>query len=78
MEPARLRKAGVRRLGAGEFTVHGFRSAFRDWAAETGVDFGRKFKLGKRLEKSGQKAGADTLCGARRHRGQPIDNLPVV
>jgi integrase len=29
----------MRRLGAGEFTVHGFRSSFRDWAAETGVAF---------------------------------------
>jgi integrase len=28
----------MRRLGAGEYTVHGFRSAFRDWCAETGVD----------------------------------------
>jgi integrase len=28
----------MRRLGAGEYTVHGFRSAFRDWAAEQGVD----------------------------------------
>ena len=24
----------MRRTGAGEFTVHGFRSAFRDWAGE--------------------------------------------
>jgi integrase len=24
----------MRRLGAGEFTVHGFRSSFRDWATE--------------------------------------------
>ena len=29
----------MRRLGAGEFTVHGFRSSFRDWAADTGVEF---------------------------------------
>jgi integrase len=29
----------MRRLGAGQFTVHGFRSSFRDWAAETGVVF---------------------------------------
>jgi integrase len=28
----------MRRLGEGEYTVHGFRSAFRDWAAEHGVD----------------------------------------
>jgi integrase len=28
----------MRRLGAGDYTVHGFRSAFRDWAAECGVD----------------------------------------
>jgi integrase len=28
----------MRRLGAGQFTVHGFRSSFRDWAAEHGVD----------------------------------------
>jgi integrase len=28
----------MRRLGAGEYTVHGFRSAFRDWCAESGVD----------------------------------------
>jgi integrase len=25
--------------GAGEYTVHGFRSSFRDWAAEHGVEF---------------------------------------
>ena len=24
----------MRRLGAGQFTVHGFRSAFRDWAGD--------------------------------------------
>ena len=29
----------IRRLRAGQFTVHGFRSSFRDWAAETGVMF---------------------------------------
>ena len=29
----------MRRLRAGQFTVHGFRSSFRDWAAETGVVF---------------------------------------
>jgi integrase len=29
----------MRRLGAGKFTVHGFRSSFRDWAAEAGVEF---------------------------------------
>ena len=29
----------VRRLGAGKYTVHGFRSAFRDWAGEHGVEF---------------------------------------
>ena len=29
----------MRRLRAGQFTVHGFRSSFRDWAAETGVMF---------------------------------------
>jgi hypothetical protein len=29
----------MRRLGAGEFTVHGFRSSFRDWAAKQGVAF---------------------------------------
>jgi hypothetical protein len=29
----------TRRLRAGQFTVHGFRSSFRDWAAETGVVF---------------------------------------
>jgi integrase len=28
----------MRRLGVGEYTVHGFRSAFRDWAAEHSVD----------------------------------------
>jgi len=28
----------MRRLDAGHYTVHGFRSAFRDWAAEHGVD----------------------------------------
>jgi integrase len=27
----------MRRLGAGEYTVHGFRSAFRSWCADTGV-----------------------------------------
>jgi integrase len=29
----------MRRMGVGEYTPHGFRSAFRDWAAEHGVDF---------------------------------------
>lgn len=29
----------TRRLGAGEYTVHGFRSAFRDWAGDDGVEF---------------------------------------
>ncbi len=29
----------MRRLGVGEYTVHGFRSAFRDWAADHGVGF---------------------------------------
>jgi hypothetical protein len=29
----------LRRLGARGFTVHGFRSSFRDWAADHGVDF---------------------------------------
>ena len=29
----------ARRLGAGEYTVHGFRSAFRDWAGDHGVEF---------------------------------------
>jgi integrase len=29
----------MRRLGAGEYTVHGFRSTFRDWAGDHGVDF---------------------------------------
>lgn len=29
----------LRRYGAGQFTVHGFRSAFRDWAADHGVEF---------------------------------------
>jgi integrase len=29
----------LRRMGAGEFTVHGFRSSFRDFAAEQGVAF---------------------------------------
>jgi integrase len=29
----------MRRLGAGECTVHGFRSAFRDWAADHGIEF---------------------------------------
>jgi integrase len=28
----------MRRLAMGDYTVHGFRSAFRDWAAEHGVD----------------------------------------
>jgi integrase len=32
-------KQTMRRLGAGEYTVHGFRSAFRDWAADQGVEF---------------------------------------
>jgi integrase len=31
--------AAMRRLGASEYTVHGFRSSFRDWAADHGVDF---------------------------------------
>jgi integrase len=29
----------MRRMGGGEYTVHGFRSAFRDWAADHGVEF---------------------------------------
>jgi integrase len=29
----------MRRLGAHDYTVHGFRSAFRDWAGDHGVDF---------------------------------------
>ena len=29
----------MRRLRAGQFTVHRFRSSFRDWAAETGGMF---------------------------------------
>ena len=29
----------MRRLRAGQFTVPGFRSSFRDWAAETAVVF---------------------------------------
>ena len=29
----------MRRLGAGQHTVHGFRSSFRDWAADRGVAF---------------------------------------
>jgi integrase len=29
----------LRRLGAGDFTVHGFRSSFRSWAADQGVAF---------------------------------------
>jgi integrase len=35
MSDATLAKA-LRTTGGGEYTVHGFRSAFRDWAAETG------------------------------------------
>lgn len=27
----------LRRMGRGQFTVHGFRSTFRDWAAEEAV-----------------------------------------
>jgi integrase len=29
----------MRRMGGGSYTVHGFRSAFRDWAGDHGVDF---------------------------------------
>jgi hypothetical protein len=29
----------MRKLCAGEYTVHGFRSAFRDWAGDHGVEF---------------------------------------
>jgi integrase len=29
----------LRRMGGREYTVHGFRSAFRDWAGDHGVDF---------------------------------------
>jgi integrase len=29
----------MRRMGEGEFTVHGMRAAFRSWAADTGVPF---------------------------------------
>jgi integrase len=28
--------AVLRRMGRGDLTAHGFRSSFRDWAAETG------------------------------------------
>ena len=35
MSDATLAKA-LRVNGGGDYTVHGFRSAFRDWAAETG------------------------------------------
>jgi integrase len=28
----------LRRMDRGDLTVHGFRSTFRDWCAETGVD----------------------------------------
>jgi integrase len=28
----------LRKAGGGEFTVHGMRSAFRDWAADTGFN----------------------------------------
>ena len=31
----------LRRMGHDELTVHGFRSTFRDWAAETTVGFPR-------------------------------------
>jgi integrase len=27
------------RLGAGDYTIHGFRSSFRDWAGDSGIDF---------------------------------------
>ena len=29
----------MRRLGAGDFTVHGFRSAMRTWMGDNGVEF---------------------------------------
>jgi integrase len=29
----------LRRLGGREYTVHGFRSTFRDWAGDHGVEF---------------------------------------
>jgi integrase len=29
----------MRRMGEDAYTVHGFRSAFRDWAGDRGVDF---------------------------------------
>ena len=35
MSDATLAKA-LRTTGGGNYTVHGFRSSFRDWAAETG------------------------------------------
>lgn len=38
LSPSTLKKT-MRRLGAGKFTVHGFRSSFRDWAGDTGIEF---------------------------------------
>jgi integrase len=32
-------KRTMRRLGAGAYTPHGFRSSFRDWAGDTGIEF---------------------------------------
>jgi integrase len=29
----------MRRLGAGAYTAHGYRSAFRNWCADRGVEF---------------------------------------
>jgi integrase len=29
----------LRRLGAGDFTIHGFRAAMRSWAADNGIEF---------------------------------------
>jgi integrase len=29
----------MRRMGVGTYTVHGFRSSFRDWAADHGIEF---------------------------------------
>jgi integrase len=38
LSPTALTMA-LRRLGAGDFTVHGFRAAMRSWAADNGIEF---------------------------------------
>jgi integrase len=60
----------MRRLGAGSFTVHGFRSAFRDWAGDE-TQFPREVAeaalahaVGDECEFRGNPAGDSDLMSA--------------